>query len=119
MFTTHLLDLTWGLDPHVGARGPTVDIFYVYGGRSQISCFDTSQGARCRCFLALMVGALGSLAPAPPTGPAVDTFYIDGGCCRISVSTRQGVRHQCFITLMVDAPESPTMPPKGPATIVL
>jgi hypothetical protein len=42
------------------------------GGRSWISSFGTSQEARRRCFLALMVGAPGSLAPAPPRRPAID-----------------------------------------------
>jgi hypothetical protein len=44
----------------------------VDGGRSWISSSDTSQGARRRRFLALMVDAPGSPAPAPPRGPAVD-----------------------------------------------
>jgi hypothetical protein len=36
--TTHLSDPGWGPDPpSVGAREPTVDIFYVDGGRSRIS----------------------------------------------------------------------------------
>jgi hypothetical protein len=57
------------------------------GGRFQISSSGTSQGDNHRRFLALMVGALGSrrrcflafmmcalrsVAPAPPRGPAID-----------------------------------------------
>jgi hypothetical protein len=44
----------------------------VDGGRSRIYCSGTSQGPRHRCFLALMVDALGSTVPAPPRGPAID-----------------------------------------------
>jgi hypothetical protein len=44
------------------------------GGRSRIFNSGSSQGARCQRFLALMVGALGSSAPAPPTGPVVDVY---------------------------------------------
>jgi hypothetical protein len=44
----------------------------VDGGRSWISSSGTSQGAHCRRFLTLMVGAPGSLAPAPLRGPTVD-----------------------------------------------
>jgi hypothetical protein len=44
----------------------------VDGGRSLISSFDTTQGARRRHFLALMVDAPGLLALAPPRGPTVD-----------------------------------------------
>jgi hypothetical protein len=44
----------------------------VDGGRSRIYNFDTSQGVRRRCFLALMVDAPGSLAPTPSSGPAID-----------------------------------------------
>jgi hypothetical protein len=36
-------------------------------------------GGRCRCFLALMVDTLGSLAPAPPGGPPLMFLSIDGG----------------------------------------
>jgi hypothetical protein len=81
----------------------------VDGGRSRIYNSGTSQGARSRNFLALMValldlqfrhlpgslssifftlmvGALGSpLATA--RGTVVDIFYVDGGRSRISVST--------------------------------
>jgi hypothetical protein len=59
------------------------------GGLSWISSSGTSQGARCRCFLALMVGAPESPALAPHRGPTVDIFDVDGGCSRISVSTHQ------------------------------
>jgi hypothetical protein len=59
----------------------------VDGGCSQISSSGTSQGARCRRFLALMVGDTVSPALAPPSGPAVDIFYIDGKRSWISVST--------------------------------
>jgi hypothetical protein len=56
----------------VGARVHAVDVFYVDGRCSQISSSGTSQGVRCRHFLALMVDALGSLALAPPRGLIVD-----------------------------------------------
>jgi hypothetical protein len=46
----------------------------VDGGRSRIFSSGTTQGARRRHFLALMVGATGSLASAPPRGPIVDVF---------------------------------------------
>jgi hypothetical protein len=52
-------------------RGPTVDIFYVDGGRSRIYV-STRQGAHRRHFLALMLGAPGCTAPAPPRGSAID-----------------------------------------------
>jgi hypothetical protein len=44
----------------------------VDGGRSRIFSSGTSQGARRQRFLALMVDAPGSSAPAPPRGPVVD-----------------------------------------------
>jgi hypothetical protein len=56
---------------------PSVD-----GGRSRISSSGTSQVARYRCFLVLIVGALGSPTPAPPTG----------------------AHHRHFLALMVGAP---------------
>jgi hypothetical protein len=76
------------------SKGPTINIFYVDGGRSQISVSTsqcppstflsvdggrsrisssgTSQGAHRQCFLALMVGACGSPTPAPPRRPTID-----------------------------------------------
>jgi hypothetical protein len=45
--------------------------FYIDGGYSRIS-ISTSQGAHRRCFLALMVGPLGSTAPIPPKGLVID-----------------------------------------------
>jgi hypothetical protein len=42
------------------------------GGRSRISNSSTSHGARRRHFLALMVGAPRSTAPAPFRGPVID-----------------------------------------------
>jgi hypothetical protein len=53
-------------------RRPAVDVSYIDGVRSWISSSGTSQGDRCRRFLALKVGAPGSPAPAPFRGPAVD-----------------------------------------------
>jgi hypothetical protein len=44
----------------------------VDGGRSWIYSSGTSQGGRRRRFLALMVGALGSLALAPPKKHVID-----------------------------------------------
>jgi hypothetical protein len=46
----------------------------VDGGRSRIFSSGTTQGARRRHFLVLMVDAPGSLASAPPRGPVVDIF---------------------------------------------
>jgi hypothetical protein len=67
-----------------------------------------------------MVGAPGSTTPAPPRKPTVNIFYIDGGCFRISVSTRQGARHRRFLVLMVGAPRSTALaPPREPAIDVL
>jgi hypothetical protein len=101
------------------------------------------QGAHCQCFLALMVGALGSPAQAPPRGLAVNIFYVDGERSWISVSTHQGgstltflsvddgrsqisssgtsqgARRRHFLALMVDALGFPAMiPPRGPAVDV-
>jgi hypothetical protein len=111
---------------------PTVD-----GGRSRISSSGTSKGDRRQCFLAWMVGAPGSPAPAPPKGPPSIFFNVDGGCSWISISTRQGGPpsiflsvdggrfeisssctsngpHRCyFLMLMVGAPGSPSTPVKG------
>jgi hypothetical protein len=44
----------------------------VDGERSPISSIGTSQGACHRYFLALMVDALGYIAPAPSRGTTVD-----------------------------------------------
>jgi hypothetical protein len=86
--------------------------FNVDGGRSRISSSGTSHGAHHRRFLALMVGAPGSPAPAPPRGAVVDDFYVDGARSWISVSTRQGGgHHRCFLALMVGAPGSPALVP--------
>jgi hypothetical protein len=49
-------------------RGLTIDVCYVDGGRSRISV-STSQEARRRRFLVLMMGAPESPAPAPLKGP--------------------------------------------------
>jgi hypothetical protein len=74
----------------------------------------SSQGARHRCFLVLMVDVLGSTTLAPPKKPIIDVCYVDGGHSQIFVSTSQGVHHRCFLTLMVDAPGSPApAPPRG------
>jgi hypothetical protein len=79
------------------------------GGRS-----GTSQGARCQCFLALMVGAPGSPPPAPPRGPIVNVFYIEGGRSRISISTHHGARRRCFLALMMGALGSSGSTDQGP-----
>jgi hypothetical protein len=71
--------------------------------------------AHRRRFLALMVHAPGSLAPAPPRGPPSTFLSVDGGRSRIFVSTRQGARCRRFLTLMVGAPGSTaTATPRGP-----
>jgi hypothetical protein len=123
--------------PPMGARVPTVDIFYIDGGCSWISSSGTSQGVCCRHFLALMVDTPGSSAPAPSRGPpstffsidsgcfrisssgtsqgpTVDMFYVDDGHSWISVNTRQGAHHQCFLALMMDTPGSPSTLAKRP-----
>jgi hypothetical protein len=61
-------------------RGPSSTFLSVDGGHSRISSSGTSHGAHHRRFLALLVGAPQSPAPAPPRGPTVDVFYVDGGC---------------------------------------
>jgi hypothetical protein len=79
-------------------RGPSSMFSNVDGGRSRIFSSSTSQEARYRCFLTLVVSALGSLAPAPP----------------------RGGRHQCFLMLMVGAPGSPAPAPlRGPPSMFL
>jgi hypothetical protein len=47
----------------------------VDGGRSRIYSSDTSQGARRRRFLALMVNAIRSTAQTPPKGATDDVSY--------------------------------------------
>jgi hypothetical protein len=89
------------------------------GGGYQISNSGTHQGVHHRRFLALMVDALGSPAPAPLRGPIIDVFYVDGERSRISISTLQGVSHRRFLALMMSALGSPTLPPRGPAADVL
>jgi hypothetical protein len=74
-------------------------------------------GGRHRCFLVLIVGALGSTAPAPPREPAVDIFYVDGGCSLISISTSQEVRRLRFLALMVGALGSTALTPPREPTI--
>jgi hypothetical protein len=70
--------------------------------------------AHRRHFLALMAGAPGSLALAPPGAPLLTFLSIDGGCYRISSSdTSQGARRRRFLALMVDAPGSPAPAPPG------
>jgi hypothetical protein len=70
---------------------PPLTFLSVDGACYRISSSDTSQGARHRRFLALMVDAPGSPAPAPPGG-----------------------RHRRFLALMVGAPEYPApTPPRG------
>jgi hypothetical protein len=115
----HFLALIGGALPDLQLRhltGSSLSMFfYVDGGCSRIFV-STFQGARCRCFLALMVGAPGSTAPAPPREPTVDIFYVGGGCSWISVSTFQGAHHRCFLALMVDTPRCIALaPPRGPA----
>jgi hypothetical protein len=91
----------------------------VNSGRSCISSSGTSQGAHHQHFLALMVGALGSPALAPPRGPTINVFYIDGGRSQISISTHQGAHHQYFFALMVGAFGSPALAsPRGPGVDV-
>jgi hypothetical protein len=48
--------------------------FSIDGGRSRIYSSGTSLGTRRRCFLTLMVDALGSPVLAPPWGGVVDVF---------------------------------------------
>jgi hypothetical protein len=78
-------------------------------------------GARRRRFLALMVGAPGSLALTPPRGPLSMFLSVDGGCSWISINTRQGARHQCFLALMLGALGStaPTTPGGSPSKIFI
>jgi hypothetical protein len=100
--------------PSAPTRGPTVDVV-------------------------LMVGAPGSTALAPPRESVVDVFYVDGGCFRISISTRQGPRcrhsvdggryrnnssdtsqgdrRRRFLALMVGTPRSTAPAPLRESTI--
>jgi hypothetical protein len=57
--------------PAAPTRGPTIDDFYVDGGRSWISA-STSQEAHRRCFLELMVDVPGSPALASPRGLTIE-----------------------------------------------
>jgi hypothetical protein len=57
------------------SREPAIVVFYVDGGCSCIS-ISTSQGVRHRRFLALMVGAPGSIAPAPPRELIIDVLQL-------------------------------------------
>jgi hypothetical protein len=60
----------------------------VDGGRSWI--YDiASQGALCRCFLALMVDAHGYSAP-PLSGPTADVLHLSGSRPQISSNASQG-----------------------------
>jgi hypothetical protein len=66
-------------------------ILSVDGGRSRIYSSGTSQGARHRCFLVLMVDTPGSPALTPPGGASSIFFSVGGGCSRIySCDTSQG-----------------------------
>jgi hypothetical protein len=84
--------------------GPPSMFLSVDGGRSWIPSSGTSQGVHHQRFLALMVDASGSTAPAPPRGP--------------TVSTRQGGHRRRFLALMFDAFGSPSAPLRGPTIIV-
>jgi hypothetical protein len=102
--------------PPRGPGGPPSMFFSVDGGHSWISG-TASQGAYRRHFLALMVGAPGSLTQ-PPRAPPSTSLSIDRGRSRISVTTSQGASHRCPLVLMVGAPGSPSAPPRGPAVDV-
>jgi hypothetical protein len=64
----------WMYSSGTSQGAPPSTFLTVDGGRSQISNAGTSQGARRRHFLALMVDAPGSIAPAPPRETVVDVF---------------------------------------------
>jgi hypothetical protein len=65
--------------------------FNIDGGRSRISSSGTSQGARRRHFLTLMVGGPGSSAPAPlPRGVAVDLLQLSSSHFQTSGNASQG-----------------------------
>jgi hypothetical protein len=120
-FTTHLLDPRWGPNPPplAGARVPIVDVFYVDGGRSRVSSSDTSQGAYRRRFLALLVGALGSPASAPPSGAPSMFFTLMVDALGSPTAPPRGAHHRRFLALMVDAPGSlASAPPRGPTVDV-
>jgi hypothetical protein len=67
-------------------------IYVVHVGHNTLTDHNETKHreARCRRFLALMVGTLGSTTLAPHRGAAVDVYYVDGGRSRISVGTSQG-----------------------------
>jgi hypothetical protein len=77
-----------------GARGPTIDVFELSGGRSLIS--GTASRGALLTFFALMVGPTEPLAP-PPRGPTVDVFCINGGSSQTSHTTSQGGHRRCFL----------------------
>jgi hypothetical protein len=52
--------------------------------------FFSIDGGRCRRFFALIVGAPGSTAPAPPREPAVDVLQLGGSRSQISGNAFQG-----------------------------
>jgi hypothetical protein len=141
--TAHLSDPGCGPKPPWGLGNLSSIFFNVHGGHSRISV-STSQGARCRRFLALMVGALGSPPPASHRGPLSTFLSIDGRCSWISSSgtsqggpsstfisvdggrsrisnsnTSYGGRRRRFLALMVGTSESPAPPPRGLTTNVL
>jgi hypothetical protein len=59
--------------PLAPARGVIIDVCHIDSGCSRIS-ISILPGARRQYFIALMVGALGSPAPAHPRGLAIDVF---------------------------------------------
>jgi hypothetical protein len=97
-------------------------------------------GACHRRFLALMMGAPGSTALAPPMGMLlmfvmlmvgtrrctavapprrlnIDVCYVDDGRSRISISTHQGAHRRRFFALMVGAPGCTALAPsRGPSS---
>jgi hypothetical protein len=105
----------------MGPMSGVTFIYVVHVGHNTLADHNETKHreARCRRFLALMVGTLGSTTLAPHRGAAVDVYYVDGGRSRISVGTSQGGPPLMFVTLMVDAPRSPSAPPMGPSSTFL
>jgi hypothetical protein len=64
-------------------------IFFRVDGRHSRIYVSTPRGPTVDVFLALMVGAPGSLL-APLGDPPLTFFRVDGGCSMISISTTQG-----------------------------
>jgi hypothetical protein len=84
-------------------RGPTVNIFCIYGERSQISV-NASQGVAIDIFK--IAGGHSQISVNASRGPTIDIFKIGGGRSQISGITthgREGGRGQLSMFFCVDS----------------